>query len=350
MQTGRSKDVMLGTDTKLFGLDEPWLVLNSEVRSAFRVDLDHTFPSWDALRYEMEQLRLPCLPHLVVGFEDDCGRIERPHAIYLLPYGQGVWFSDDERCRKDVMAFWRGVHAGITKVFLPLGADPGALSNPMRVKNPLSPLWSYRTWNETRFPPLSEWAGWVDTGTNRTRMIRESAASLSGVARKASNTLFNTFQAWAYETLRGLHEAADPAYAGAILRKDRDAVAEMLLNALIGRASASAASPRQAQAILYRVVTYAADHWDPSRCSRDGSRDRGACANDVVGVQGVNARQAVGAHYVHGLRRSRSANAVHEAIEAAHAAGEAVNVASIARSTGLDRKTVRKNWPAGTTK
>lgn len=172
MQVGRSKDVMWGTDAKIFGLDEPWIVLNREVRGAFRIDLDHVFPSWDALRYEFEQLRLPCLPHIVVGFEDANGRIERPHAVFLLPYNEGVWFSDDARCRKDIMSFWRGVHAGITKVLLPLGADPGALSNAMRVKNPLSPFWSIAIWNEVTFPNLTEWSDWVDT---RLRPHRKSA-------------------------------------------------------------------------------------------------------------------------------------------------------------------------------
>ncbi len=348
MQVGRSKDVMFSTDAKILGLDEPWLVLNSEVRGAFRIDLDHVFPSWAALRYEFEQLRLPCLPHVVVGFEDENGRIERPHAIYLLPYNEGVWFSDDVRCRKDVMAFWRGVHAGITKSLLPLGADPGALSNAMRTKNPLSPFWSIAIWNETTFPNLSEWEDWVDTRTDRRKMIRESAATLATADRKASNVLFTTFQAWAYEILAALHRAGDTAYLEAIRTGDRDALAKLLFYALVPRASQSADHPRQAQAILYRVVDYASVRWDPDRCKPDQTKDRGACANEVAAIRDVSARQAVGAYYAHGLRRSRSANMVQEAIEAVQAAGEVATVTSIARRTGLSRVTVRTNWPGHT--
>lgn len=350
MQVGRSKDVMWGTDAKIFGLDEPWIVLNSEVRGAFRIDLDHVFPSWEALRYEFEQLRLPCLPHVVVGFEDEEGRIERPHALFLLPYNGGVWFSDDARCRTDIMSYWRGVHAGITKTLLPLGADPGALSNSMRTKNPLSPFWSIAIWNETTFPNLTEWSDWVDTRTDRRKMIRESASMLAGADRKASNILFATFQAWTYETLKALHLAEGTDYLRAIRTGDRDALAKLLFYALVPRASESAAHPKQAQAILYRVVDYAAARWDPARCQPDQTKDRGACANEVAAVRDVSARQAVGAHYTHSLRRSRSANAVQEAIEAAHVAGEVVSVAGVARRTGLDRKTVRTNWPAGTTR
>ncbi len=350
MQVGRSKDVMSNTDAKILGLDEPWIVLNREVRGAFRIDLDHTFPSWAALQYEFEQLRLPCLPHVVVGFEDDDGRIERPHAIYLLPYNQGTWFSNDTRCRRDIMSFWRGVHAGITKALLPLGADPGALSNAMRFKNPLSPFWSIAIWNETTFPNLSEWGDWVDTRANRRTMIRESASMLAGTDRKASNVLFATFQAWTYETLKALHRAESVDYLEAIRTGDRDALAQQLFEALVPRASESAEHPKQAQAILYRVVDYAATRWAPDLCKPDKTRDSGACANEVVDVQGVSARQAIGAHYTHGLRRSRSAEVVREAIEEGQASGETVTVAGIARRTGLDRKTVRTNWPAGTTR
>ena len=346
MQVGRAKDTLTGTDAKLLGLDEPYLVLNTEVRSAFRVDLDHLFPSWDALRYELEQLRLPCLPHAVVGFEEGDGTIVRPHAIFLLPYHSGVWFSDDPRCRQDVMSLFRAVHAGITKALLPLGADPGALANPMRIKNPLSPLWSVRTWNETEFPNLSTWSGWVDTSTSRDRMIRESAEALSGMDRKASNVLFMTFQQWAYETLRALHRENDPDYVRAVMRKDTDTLAEMIFGALVGRASASAENPKRAQAVLYRVTTYAADHWDPARCSRDGSRDRGACADEVKDIAGVSARQAVGARYAASLRKSRSTAAIEEAIAAARAAGESITKAAIARRTGFDRRTVASGWPS----
>lgn len=350
LMSGRTKDVMTKGDSKLLSLDNPWIVLNSEVRGVFRIDLDVTFPSWDALRYEIEQLRLPCLPHIVVGFELPDGRIERPHVIYLLPYQSSVWFDpSDPRCRRDIMSLWRGVHAGITKEFLPLGADPGALSNAMRIKNPLSPFWSYRTWNELIFPDLSEWSGWVDTTTSRTAMIRESAAALSGMERKASNILFTTLQEWAFALLRDLHNQGDPIYVLSIASKDRDRLAENLFNTLVGRASMVADNPKQAQAILYRVTTYAADHWDPSRVARDASRDRGACSSDVEGIDEVAERQAIGGRYSASLRASRTVDRIQKAIAAARAEGEPISKAAIARRTGLERKTVIRNWAAATT-
>lgn len=345
--SGRTKDIMTKGDSKLLSLDNPWIVMNGTVRGLFRIDLDVTFPSWDALRYEIEQLRLPCLPHIVVGFELPDGSIERPHVIYLLPYQASVWFApSDPRCRRDIMSLWRGVHAGITKEFLPLGADPGALSNAMRIKNPLAPFWSYRTWNETVFPDLSEWAGWVDTTTSRTAMIRESAAALSGMERRASNVLFTTLQEWVFALLRDLHNQADQVYILSIASKDRDRLAEKLFNSLVGRASSVAENPKQAQAILYRVTTYAADHWDPSRAARDDSRDRGACASDVDGVAGTARRQAIGGRYAAALRASRTVETLRSAVRAALAEGAPITKSEIARRSGLSRPTVLKHWAA----
>ncbi|MCL4853310.1 MAG: hypothetical protein KJZ78_18285 [Bryobacteraceae bacterium] len=107
MTTGRSKDIMRSTDSKLLALDDPYITLNTKVRGVFRLDLDLTFRSWETLRWEVSQLPLPCLPHAVVGFVLPDGRIERPHLLYLLPYGSEVWFDpDDERCRRDIMGLW----------------------------------------------------------------------------------------------------------------------------------------------------------------------------------------------------------------------------------------------------
>lgn len=348
MLVGRDKGAVYNTDAKILGLDEPYLHLNSDVRSVFRIDLDHTFPSWGDLWLAIEALSLPCMPSIVVGREDEDGAVRRPHVLFLLPYGSGVWFSDkDPRCRQDIMRLWRGVLAGITRAFLPLGADPGGLSNPNKIKNPLSPFWDIRIWNEATFPTLSEWAEWVDTSPFRRDMVKEAAADLSGMEKRASNRLFTDFQRLAFDALKAWHSAGDPDYVRAILEKDRDLLGERLFREIVGHASSCAENPRQAQAILYRVATYAADHWQPERCSLRAARDVGACSEAVGGIEGTAGRQAVGARYVHAARRIRSADAIREAIDAARAAGEPITKAGIARRTGLSRPTVHTHWPDG---
>ncbi len=112
LQSGRAKDVMSCGDVKLLALDEPWLVLNPEFRAVFRIDLDFTYRSWGSLRHEIEQLMLPCVPHIAVGFELPNGCVERPHLLYFLPFGSEVWVSrEDDRCRTDIISLWKGVHS-----------------------------------------------------------------------------------------------------------------------------------------------------------------------------------------------------------------------------------------------
>ncbi|MGS4989934.1 hypothetical protein ACVDG9_18370 [Roseibium sp. RP-7] len=335
---------MLGTDAKVLALDEPWLVLNGKVRGVFRIDLDITFRGWDTLRYEIEQLSLPCLPHVVVGHELPDGTIERPHVLYLLPHGSEVWFDpEDPRCRKDIMSLWRGVHAGITRQFLPLGADPGALSNPMRVKNPLSPFWDIRVWNEQTFPDMAEWATWVDTSTSRDAMIRESAEKLSKLDKKASNTLFTTLQRRAFDVLREMRSANNPIYFETISSGDRDKLAEALFDRLIPEAISMAPNPKQAMAILYRVTPFAAARWDPARASRDDRKDLGACAAEVIGLD-LHERQVVGGRYGAAERARKSVQAIQEAIAKLRVEGRKISKSEVSRRTGMSRTTVHAHW------
>lgn len=345
LQSGRAKDIMSNGDVKLLALDEPWLALNSEFRAVFRIDLDFTYRSWDALRHEIEQLSLPCLPHIVVGFELPDGSVERPHVLYFLPFGSEVWVKrEDDRCRTDIISLWKGVHAGITKEFMTLGADPGALSNPMRVKNPLSPFWSYRIWNETVFPDLSEWSGWVDTYATRETIMRESAAKVSGLGLKSSNTLFTTCQQLAFGKLKEWHDRLDPDYLAAIAANDRDLLDHQLFKSLVGPVSKSASNPRQAQAVLYRVTSYASGRWDPERAAQNDNKDRGACAADVQGLTSVSERQAVGGRYAAKLDAERTCQRVSEAIPLLISEGVKVTKAAVARKSGLSRPTVHKHW------
>lgn len=335
---------MSSTDAKILALDEPWLVLNSKVRGVFRIDLDLTFRSWDTLRYEIEQLSLPCLPHVVVGHELPDGSIERPHLLYFLPFGSEVWFDpQDARCRRDIMSLWRGVHAGITRALLPLGADPGALANPMRIKNPLSPFWEIRIWNEQRFPDLSEWSSWVDTSASRDAMIRESAEKLSRLDKTASNALFTTLQRRAFDALREMRSANDPVYVETISSGARDRLAEALFDRLVPEAVTMASNPKQATAILYRVIPFAAERWDPAKASRDDRKDRGACAAEVEGLD-LHERHAVGGRYGAAERARKSVQTIREAIAVLRTEGRKISKSEVSRRTGLTRPTVHAHW------
>lgn len=348
LQSSRCKEIMERTDSKLLALDNPYVVLNPKFLAIFRIDCDRIFPSWGALRAELEDLPLPCLPHAITGFEDEDGSVWRPHIFFSLPYGSEVWANrKDPRCKFKIVRFWHAVHAGITKALLPLGADPGALSNALRIKNPLSPFWTTEIWNETIWPTLDEWAGWVDTRTRRDRMVRESAAALSRTSKLVSNQYFDEFREMAFDTLRKMHRNEDSEYAHAILKRDPDALAKMLLKELEGPVCRRSENANQALAILYRVVPYAADHWDPSRADRDHCRDRGVCSAEVDGVEGVSERQAIGAKYSASKNSKSSLDMIVQAIKENLENGiplNSITKSKISRETGLNRKTVDKYW------
>lgn len=339
---GRDKESVWHPDSKLLGLDEPYVTLNSVMRGAWRVDLDRDFASWEYLKWELEQLPLPCLPHAVVAYEcPKTGRIERPHLWYVLPYGSEVWWSpNDPRCRKPIMRLWRGVLAGVCKVLMALGADPGGLANPLKGKNPLSPYWATQVWNDKNFPDLTTWASWVDTRTTFSTLARESAATTSDLGKQQSNQIFTSCQRWCYEELRNMHWSGCKDYWSCL--DDRDQLARLLFKKLTSRAVAGFERPQQACAVLKRVVAYAVDRWDPESLKATG-RDRGACADQVAG-KSLSERQRIGGQYAASLRSAASLQAITHQIAILKADGETVTQSEVARRSGLSRSTVSRHW------
>ncbi|UVF22778.1 hypothetical protein HPT29_027555 (plasmid) [Microvirga terrae] len=339
---GSDKGRVYHPDSKLLGLDAPYVTLNDVMRGGFRVDLDKTFASWDDLRASLEQLPLPCLPHAVVA--DECPRtgvVRNPHLWYLLPYGSEVWWApDDPRCRKDIVRFLSGVIAGICKTLLPLGADPGGLCNPLKGKNPLSPFWTVKIWNDNVFLRLSEWALHVDTRANLSVMARESAVAVSGLRKKQSNIVFSTCQTWAFDELRRMHRSEDPDYQVGL--EDRALLAANLFERLKPRAISSFERPRQALAVLDKVVEFAADRWDPARLKAN-DRDRGACAVEVAGLP-LRERQKVGARYAASRQTAKSLEAMVNAILALQAEGLPTSKVAVAKRATLSRSTVVRHW------
>ena len=216
LHAGYDKGQIGVASSKILGLDQPYIQLNPTMRGGWRIDLDRDWMSWDELRFDLEctvdDYQLPCLPHAVVAWESPTGQVRRPHLWFLLPYMSSVWWApDDPRCRARPMAFYRSVVAGCTAALAPLGADASAAALPLKGKNPLSPLWTFRTWNQHHFPNLAEWADYVDTRQNPGKLARNAAAKSGGSAGE-----FSTLQHIAYARLRALHDADEPDYRAAL--------------------------------------------------------------------------------------------------------------------------------------
>ncbi len=139
LRTGDHKADSVTTDSKLLALDAAYVEGNKACAGYVRVDMDGDF-TWDELEAVCQEARIPA-PNLVVGYQDERGRVLSPHLIWLL--AASVPMSDNALCKR-FRGLYHGVARGLVKALLPYGADVGGLLNAHRVKNPVSPLWDRR--------------------------------------------------------------------------------------------------------------------------------------------------------------------------------------------------------------
>lgn len=336
VESGRRKDGIAAGSSKLLGLDDPYIRLNRAVVSGFRIDVDARFDSFDALYAAVAACRLPALPHLVVGRRDRDGRIHNPHLWYFLPDTGAVWQGGAASAR--IVALLHRVIAGITAALAPIGADPGGLANPFHGKNPLSPLFSTESWNDSRFPTLADWAGSVDLGAR-------TLPGLAGPAQRGeilhgSNSVARTLFGWAVQTLREAHGRADPDYLAGLA--DREALGRYLADAL--RRDAVIHLGWDDEACLQTQCRRIAERWDADRIQR--AKNRGVLKRALPPEADRTDRQRAGQAHTAEVRRRQSIAAVGAAIAEARAQGATPSQSGIARATGLARSTVARHWDA----
>ena len=137
LMSGDNKAEAISTDSKLLALDSAYIESNKKMRGVLRVELDSNWSSWQALEREIVNQGV-MLPNVCVGHEKENGEVIRPHLIWML--ADSVAFT--ERGHKKTKQAWNNASRALVAALLPLGADPGGISNAHRHKNPLSPLWS----------------------------------------------------------------------------------------------------------------------------------------------------------------------------------------------------------------
>jgi hypothetical protein len=133
-RAGWDKAAVVPQPFKIDGLDMAYVEGNKLYRSMLRVDVDETFASIEDLRERILSCGVP-LPNIVSwGLEpsqDAAEAVPRPHLIWLLD--RPVWWQHGSA---GTMA-WKSALNRLTSALAGIGADPGGMLNPMRVKNPL---------------------------------------------------------------------------------------------------------------------------------------------------------------------------------------------------------------------
>ncbi len=184
--------------SKLKGLDAPYVVANEAVRGVMPVEIDRNL-TWLEVELACQIAKVP-LPNIAVGFQDAEGTVLHPHLLWLLRDGV-AW---TECCGR--RGLLNAVLGDMTAALAPHGADAGGLSNAMRVKNPLSPLWSQRVVAEVPFD-LIDLRQRVPTFDRRRPDIsdREVAALTRDhsdpLIAIQSNGTFSRLAAWAREAI-----------------------------------------------------------------------------------------------------------------------------------------------------
>jgi hypothetical protein len=151
-KAGPAKDKCYTQWRKIHGSDHAYFSFGQRCKDMFRIELDKAWPSVAAFKSALFHSDLPFLPHIAAWIFDDRlpGHVLNPHLYFVLPEGHAVW-SDEYQQR-----LMRAVIAGLTKMLLTLGADPGGLANPWHGKNPLSVHCDYEIIQDDHFPMLSE--------------------------------------------------------------------------------------------------------------------------------------------------------------------------------------------------
>ncbi|MGJ4932561.1 hypothetical protein ACQR1I_09230 [Bradyrhizobium sp. HKCCYLS2038] len=338
LRTGPTKDSCEVQWSKLHGLDQPYGFFCDNCKDMFRLDVDRSFDSEDALRawiaWVVKEFDLPCAPHVASWIVDDRypGMVINPQLWILLPEGHAVWNDKNQHRMLGQIA------AALTKAF---GADPGGLAFLHHGKNPISPHCGVAIIQDTHMPTLSEWAESLDLTWDPVRMARElmrDRLADAGFDASDSNTYFTYVSKACREAAKMLFkqgfDISDPvAFTQAIAKIAETAAAEEIAPAGL--------KARQAVDKLVECCSrWAAHNFDPAKMDK-GGRDRGAASHLMRDGDDVATRERKGQAYSANVRVEATRAEIVRAIRAEMRAGREPTIASIARATGRAYNTIK---------
>ncbi len=184
--------------SKLLGCDAAYIEGLKTMRGFLRVEIDRSL-SFEDIATACQTAGIP-QPNIAVGWMDAAGSVCNPHLIWLL--NDSVAFTP--RGRLVFQNLFRRVLKGLTAALLPWQADPGSICNSMRVKNPLSPLWSRHIYAEAAYS-LAALRGCVDMTVS---LPKAGSAVVPGLDHSdlevsaGSNTVFRYLATWAQQNIR----------------------------------------------------------------------------------------------------------------------------------------------------
>ena len=192
LKVGDDKEYVRRARSKLMGLREAYVAGDRNMLGFMRIDLDEVFgvaapggrpklieDGWEDLEARIEASPAP-MPNIGVGATGLRDGIERPHVIFMLK--DSVYCGPRSEVR--FKSKYDGIVRRIVASMIPLGADPGGLSNGCKSKNPLSPAWSHRVMREEPWT-LDELEKALPVPVSQRQLERKHAAYLASRAPQA---------------------------------------------------------------------------------------------------------------------------------------------------------------------
>ncbi|MGA7996537.1 MAG: hypothetical protein WCA28_16745 [Bradyrhizobium sp.] len=331
--------------------------LRTDCVDVVRIDIDRDFGSVETLIEALKSCNLPCMPHVAVWKVKD-GEACRPHLLFFLPEGWGVWY--DARQRRMLAA----TAAGITERLQAIGADPGGMANLHDTKNPKSPDCDFRILNDTHLPKLKEYLAHLRMSVEPVVLAKRMALMQLRAAdfdNDQSNDLWTWAQQATWDTgklidmrgLSGLSSVPTPDEQVYFKYKIIDHLtpeAEKIYDLT------RAATKRAVLKVLEQTAWYVATHIRKGEPGVRRGRRIGAASHLVeqrlsegterTKAEAITAAQSAGGAFSSMNRRARSLDEISKAVVAIMVTGGRVTQAAIVRATGKSERTVRTYWPA----
>jgi hypothetical protein len=320
--------------SKLLGCDDAYIEGLKTMRGFIRIEIDRDL-TWADIAVVCQKADVPP-PNIVVGWVGPNGVVWHPHLIWLLQ--DSVAFTP--RGKPRFKGLFNGVLRGLTAALSPYGADHGGISNCMRLKNPLSPLWQRRVFAEQPYS-LDNLRRRVDTAAYlpQPAIAVPTADHPDNAVASGSNAVFRYLVSWARGAIRPARDEAGRTEAEWQMDVEQQALS--LASALTSHDSPNR---RSDDAGLCRLAAKIARWtWKNVPAAKDPAPRLTAAE--------VATRQAEAGRLTAGTRAKRSLAAVIAAARILNAKGRTVTQAAVfaivSMADGIkSKRTVERHWKA----
>ncbi|WP_156526822.1 hypothetical protein [Bradyrhizobium sp.] len=337
----------------------------TDCREIIRGDKDRIFESVQEFHDYLNSLLVPPQQYTYVWDDRYPERVTRPHLLWWLPAGKGVWYDDPTS-----MSMFEGAAAALT---IMAGCDIGGLANVGDVKQPTSPRVVARDWQTEKLPTLSELCRILNVDLKQNLVVtmrQQSVAQMvaAGVSESQSGAFYSMAGKRGFE-LCLLWEGIGELRVGAQL--DRRVLGEQIADRLLqdrimlDELSKLRASARDAAENSIRVAAKkVAESFGKGRRASSRGYDLRAAEAEVAekvatAVQSapadlgsaelkkklISAAQSAGQVYCNRTQVQRSVRRIADAIlEISKCA--VPDEKSVCELIGMDPRTIRKHWDA----